>query len=39
MSSKEQVEWCLQRALEALKDYDAASATKYVEMAVMWNKR
>ena len=39
MNSKEQVEWCLNKALEALKDYDAAAATKYVEMAKMWNRR
>lgn len=39
MSNKEQIEWCLKKALEALKDYDAAGATAYVEMARQWNGR
>lgn len=39
MNQKEQVNWCLNKALAALKDYDAENATKYIEMAKQWNNR
>lgn len=32
-------EWCLKKALEALREYDAATATDYVEMASIWARR
>lgn len=31
--------WCMKKALEALKDYDAKSATDYIQMALMWQAR
>lgn len=30
------VKWCLRKAREALKDYDAKSAADYIEMAELW---
>lgn len=31
--------WCMQKALEALKDYDAKSATDYIGLALMWQRQ
>lgn len=36
---KEQISWCLLKAKEALKDYDAKTAMDYIELAAGWNNK
>lgn len=31
--------WCMKKALEAIKDYDAAAAKNYIELAMMWQRQ
>ena len=35
-TTKDQVAWCLKKAREALDDYDAVTATNYIELAQQW---
>ena len=39
MDKHNQIDWCLNKALAALEDYDAATATAYVKMAKIWNDK